>query len=131
MIKRDRIDNKSRRLRKKLHIGEFTVIAQPWLFEFKYSLDEANSDLLHDRLVDLHEEGFMRLGFAFSSNDHLVVHLERSSDGPLETFKKQARLIESMLMDELGIVVVDYRPEGDECDAYNYEEVACDPPSVF
>jgi hypothetical protein len=133
MIKRDRVDNKSRRLRKKLHMGEFTVISQAWLFEFKYSLDEAGSDRMHDRLVDLHEVGFLRLGFAFSSNDHLLVHLERSCDEPPETFKKQARLIESLLMDELGIVVVDYRSEGNERDAYNAdeEEATYDPPRVF
>jgi uncharacterized protein YggL (DUF469 family) len=35
MVKRDRIENKKRRVRKKLYLGEFALRAQCWRFRYE------------------------------------------------------------------------------------------------
>ena len=105
MIKRDRLQNKSRRVRKKLYVGEFAYLAQSLSFiypENGYPGAEA-VDRIHDRLIDLHEAGEIEIPIIYSSPHCTTVYLERSVQTPADTFQTQGERIRQILKNEFNL----------------------------
>lgn len=118
MIKRNRVDNKKRRLRKKLYLGEFALKAQCWRFNYDEYPGVEVIDALHDRLCDLHDQGVFVMPLAFSSREYTAIHLERSIQTLEDTFYRQVIGIEKVMVEEFGIRLQSIEPESDEYDPW-------------
>jgi len=118
MVKRNRIENKKRRLRKKLYLGEFALLAQKWRFDYATYPGCEVIDHLHDRLCELHDQGRFIMPFAFSCPEYTSVYLERSVQQHRDTFLEQAVLIKNVFEEEFNVILTRCEPESDEVDPW-------------